>query len=176
MPLWDSHILSLSLSLSLSLCQTQFYNLYSSTHIFNLSFLSLSLSPTETLKQTFTIFLAYTFNLSTSLGNLKIVFLHHIFNLSLFSLSLSLSPTETIKQTFTIYLAHPFNIFLSLSLTHTPNQCDQIKLPNVYKSYPKMISLEKWQILASSSKLPKNVRDLGKLIVAKGYKALPKVQ
>ena len=39
-----------------------------------------------------------------------------------------------------------------------------------------MISLEKWQILTPLQKLPKNVRDLGKLIVAKGYKALPKVQ
>ena len=39
-----------------------------------------------------------------------------------------------------------------------------------------MISLEKWIILASLQKLPKNVEDLGKLIVAKGFKKLPKVQ
>ena len=31
-------------------------------------------------------------------------------------------------------------------------------------------------ILAPLQKLPKNVGDLGKLIVAKGYKKLPKVQ
>ena len=31
-------------------------------------------------------------------------------------------------------------------------------------------------ILTPSQKLPKNVRDLGKLIVAKGFKKLPKVQ
>ena len=37
-----------------------------------------------------------------------------------------------------------------------------------------MISLEKWLIL--TQKLPKNVGDLGKLIVAKGFKKLPKVQ
>ena len=39
-----------------------------------------------------------------------------------------------------------------------------------------MISLEKWMILAPLQKLPKNVEDLGKLIVAKGFKKLPKVQ
>ena len=39
-----------------------------------------------------------------------------------------------------------------------------------------MISLEKWQILSPLQKLPKNVGDLGKLIVAKGFKKLPKVQ
>ena len=39
-----------------------------------------------------------------------------------------------------------------------------------------MISLEKWMILAPSLKLPKNVGDLGKFIVAKGFKKLPKVQ
>ena len=39
-----------------------------------------------------------------------------------------------------------------------------------------MISLEKLRILTPLQKLPKNVRDLGKLIVAKGLKKLPKVQ
>ena len=39
-----------------------------------------------------------------------------------------------------------------------------------------MISLETWMILAPLQKLPKNVGDLGKLIVAKGFKKLPKVQ
>ena len=39
-----------------------------------------------------------------------------------------------------------------------------------------MISLEKWMILAPLLKLPKNVRDLGKFIVAKGFKKLPKVR
>ena len=39
-----------------------------------------------------------------------------------------------------------------------------------------MISLEKWYILTPLQKLPKNVRDFGKLIVAKGFKKLPKVQ
>ena len=39
-----------------------------------------------------------------------------------------------------------------------------------------MISLEKLQILTPLQKLSKNVGDLGKLIVAKGFKNLPKVQ
>ena len=50
------------------------------------------------------------------------------------------------------------------------------KSPNVYKSCPKMISLQKSYILTTLQKLPKNVRYLGKLIVAKGFKKLPEVQ
>ena len=39
-----------------------------------------------------------------------------------------------------------------------------------------MISLEKLKILQSLHKLPKNVEYLGKLIVAKCFKNLPKVE
>ena len=39
-----------------------------------------------------------------------------------------------------------------------------------------MITLEKWYILIPVQKLPKNVRDLGKLIAAKGLKKFPKLQ
>ena len=39
-----------------------------------------------------------------------------------------------------------------------------------------MISQEKWKILTPSQNLPRNVGDLGKLIAAKGFKKLPKVQ
>ena len=39
-----------------------------------------------------------------------------------------------------------------------------------------MISLEKWNILTPLQNLPKNVGDLGQLIVAKGFKKLPKVK
>ena len=39
-----------------------------------------------------------------------------------------------------------------------------------------MISLVKLMILTPLQKLPKNVRDLAKLIVAKGFKNLPKVK
>ena len=38
-----------------------------------------------------------------------------------------------------------------------------------------MISLEKWYILTPLQKLPKNVEDLGILIVAKCFKKLPKI-
>ena len=55
-------------------------------------------------------------------------------------------------------------------------QCDHKKTPNVYKSCPKMISHEKWMTLTHLQKYPKNVRDLDKLIVSKGFKKLPKVQ
>ena len=55
-------------------------------------------------------------------------------------------------------------------------QCDQKKLPNVHKSCLKIISVEKWSILTPLQKVPKNVGDLDKLIVAKGFKKLPKVQ
>ena len=50
------------------------------------------------------------------------------------------------------------------------------KLPNGYKSCPKMISLDKLKILTPLQTLPKNVEDLGKSIVAKGFEKLPKVQ
>ena len=46
----------------------------------------------------------------------------------------------------------------------------------VYQTCPKMISLEKLKILTPLQKLPKNVGDLGKLIIVKGFKKLPKVQ
>ena len=39
-----------------------------------------------------------------------------------------------------------------------------------------MISLEKIKIMTHLQKLPKNVVDLGKLIVAKGFEKLPKVK
>ena len=39
-----------------------------------------------------------------------------------------------------------------------------------------MISLEKLNTLTPLQKLPKNVGDLGKIIVAKGFEKLPKVQ
>ena len=38
-----------------------------------------------------------------------------------------------------------------------------------------MISLEKWKILTPLQNLPKNVGDLGKLIIVKGFEKLPKV-
>ena len=48
--------------------------------------------------------------------------------------------------------------------------------PNVYKCCPKIISLEKWNILTPLQKMPKNVGDLDKLIAAKSFKKLPNIQ
>ena len=62
---------------------------------------------------------------------------------------------------------------LSLSLSLSREQRDQKKIA---KCCPKIISLEKLKILTPSQKLPKNVVDLGKLLVAKGFKKLPIVQ
>ena len=39
-----------------------------------------------------------------------------------------------------------------------------------------MVSLEKWMILTPLQQLPKNGENWGKLIVAKDFKKLPKVQ
>ena len=50
------------------------------------------------------------------------------------------------------------------------------KSPNVYKSCPTMISSGKLKIFTPLQLLPKNVGVLGKLIVAKGFEKLPKVQ
>ena len=55
-------------------------------------------------------------------------------------------------------------------------QCDQKKSPNVYKSCPKMISLEKWNILNNFTKLPANVSDLGRINVVTGFAKLSNVQ
>ena len=74
------------------------------------------------------------------------------------------------------FFTQMFHALIVLLLLKRPNQCDQKKSPNVCKSCPKMISQEKWLILTPLQKLPKTVRDLGKLIVAKGFKNLSKVQ
>ena len=50
------------------------------------------------------------------------------------------------------------------------------KLPIVYKSCPKMISPKNDRFWHFYKKLLMNVGDLGKLIVAKGFKDLPKDQ
>ena len=67
-------------------------------------------------------------------------------------------------------------------LTQNENQKDSkywdYGLESVWpvKSCPKMISPEKWKILTHLQKLPKNVGDLDRLIVATGFEKLPKVQ
>ena len=56
----------------------------------------------------------------------------------------------------------------------TSKQCDQKKSPIVYKSCPKMNSVEKRWILTPLQKWPKNVGDLGKLLLTKALKSCPK--
>ena len=63
-----------------------------------------------------------------------------------------------------------------LSGLGTYHQCDQKKIAKCLQIYPSMISLAKWKISTCLQKLPKNVGDLNKLIVAKGFKNSPKVQ
>ena len=46
---------------------------------------------------------------------------------------------------------------------HLASSVNSKKSPNVYKSCPKMISLEKLKILTPSQKLHKNVEDLWKI-------------
>ena len=66
------------------------------------------------------------------------------------------------------------------SIILTPNllmeNVSLLQSPNVYKSCPKMNSLEKWIILTPLQKLHYNVGDLGKIIVATSFECLPKVQ
>ena len=66
------------------------------------------------------------------------------------------------------------------SIILTPNLLMEnvglLQSPNVYKSCPKMNSLEKWIILTPLQKLHYNVGDLGKIIVATSFECLPKVQ
>ena len=50
------------------------------------------------------------------------------------------------------------------------------KFPNVYKSCPKMIPLEKLKILTPLQKLHKNAGNFGKIIDSTGFEKLPKVQ
>ena len=72
-----------------------------------------------------------------------------------------------------------FNRLVALSCHLQPDEAGSEtskKSPNVYKICPKMIWLENLKILAPLKKLPKNVGDLGKLIIAKGFEKLPKVQ
>ena len=56
------------------------------------------------------------------------------------------------------------------------NQCDEKKSPNVYKKLPRNYFTTKIKDFDTFKKFPKNVRKLGKLIVAKGFDKLPKVQ
>ena len=87
--------------------------------------------------------------------------------------SISFFPYQKGASRSLSFLPNSVNDFLRFVRS---NQCDQKKSPNVHKSCPKIISLVKWSILTALQKLFKYVGDFGKLIVAKGFKKLPKVQ
>ena len=63
-----------------------------------------------------------------------------------------------------------FNLYLNCE------QCDQKKIAKSLQKLPKNDFTRKMKDLTPSQKLPKNVEDLGKLIVGKGFKKLPKPQ
>ena len=71
---------------------------------------------------------------------------------------------------------YPPILLLLLLLLTTATSVTSKNLPNVYKNCPKMISLEKSKILTPLQKWSKNEGDLDKIIVARGFKKLPKVQ
>ena len=90
--------------------------------------------------------------------------------------------TVQLCLTFLIITSHVWiisNVYISEFYWLTKNKDGRVtnkKSPNVYKSWQKLISLEKWKFLKPSQKLYKNVGDLGKIIVATGFEKLPKVQ
>ena len=51
-----------------------------------------------------------------------------------------------------------------------------VKIAQCLYKLPKMISQVKWKISTTLQKLPKNVDDLGKIIVTTGFEKLPKAQ
>ena len=65
-----------------------------------------------------------------------------------------------------------FSVFVPCSSISVTSK----ELPNAYKSCPKIISIEKLNILTPLQKLTMNMGDLIKLIVATGFQKLPKVQ
>ena len=75
-----------------------------------------------------------------------------------------MNPLSYAAQSYHCYFSKQFHQkYVRISVTRK-------KLPNVYKSCPKMISQEKLMTLTHLQILPKNVRDLDKLIVSKGFK------
>ena len=56
------------------------------------------------------------------------------------------------------------------------SQCDQKKIANCLYKLPENDFTRKMIDFDNFTKMPKNVGDLGKLIVAKGFKKWPKVQ
>ena len=94
------------------------------------------------------------------------------FNVILFITRNNLIWLQLLIDGISIILGTSFNVNTKAPTTIGTSK----KSPNVYKSCSKMISLVKLKILTPLQKLPKNVRNLGKLIIANGFEKLPKVQ
>ena len=93
-------------------------------------------------------------------------FLLHLFHLPTFSFSIILS----LCLSQPLFLSPSSSHILSLCLSHPfATSVTSKKTPTVYKSCPKMISQEKWNILTPFKKLQKNVGHLGKIIIATGF-------
>jgi len=88
----------------------------------------------------------------TKSDNVILVSLFFLSRASLASFQRKEQSEKTLARTSKLNFLHKS---LGISVTNK-------KLPNVYKSYPKMISQEKLQILTPSQKMPKNEGDLGK--------------
>ena len=67
-------------------------------------------------------------------------------------------------------MTHSQACFVPSLPTYTYNQCDPKKITKCLEKLPKSDFTRKMP------KLPKNVGDLGKSIVAEGFKKMPKVQ
>ena len=105
--------------------------------------------------------------------------IEHFWNVQFLFLSTTKGNAYFLQESFTtLTCTDSADIYLRTrySSTYDGTSVTRKKSPYVYKSCPKMISIEKWSLLTPIQKLPRNVRDLGKLIVAKGLKKLPKVQ
>ena len=95
---------------------------------------------------------------------------HNVWSVVLKDNDTSKIPSEELR-----YIQHDLGNETVSSL-YTTRSVTSKKLPNVYKSCPKMISVEKLNILTPLQKLPKNVAYSGKIIATAGFEMLPKVQ
>ena len=80
------------------------------------------------------------------------------------------------REPILVHFFYQFDGISHLIYRQVESSVTSKKSPNVYKTCPKMISLEKLKILTPLQILPQSVGDLGNLIAAKGFEKLPKVE
>ena len=80
-----------------------------------------------------------------------------------------------IEAIYKLNINWAFSLFLSSSRVSC-SQCDQKKIAKRLEKLPKSDFTRKMNYFTPLQKLPKNVGDLGKSIVTKGFKKMPKVQ